>query len=62
MTKMTAHLPLNKFLTVNPADVSLVIINSIKRNKDIVYVHTLWRFIMIIIRNIPEFFFKKTHL
>lgn len=62
LTKMTLHLSLNKALAVEPSLVSLAIINSIKKNKDVVYVHFIWKYIMIIIRNIPEFFFKKTNL
>jgi short-subunit dehydrogenase len=37
-------------------------LNAQKRNRNVIYVHWTWRWIMLVIRNIPEVIFKKTSL
>lgn len=61
-TKMTAHLPLPKTLTANPNQVAKSIFNAYKKRKNTVYVWGIWRYIMLIIKFIPEFIFKKLNL
>lgn len=61
-TKMTAGMPLNKNLTASPKQAAECIYKGYKKKKDVIYVLPIWRWIMLIIRNIPEFIFKKLKL
>ena len=61
-TKMTGHLSLPRILTATPDDISNDIINSINKGKTIIYSKWFWKWIMLIIKQIPEFFFKKLKL
>lgn len=61
-TKMTEGLPLNPALTAKSAKAAEVIFKAYKNKKDVVYVLPIWSVIMMIIRNIPEFIFKKLKL
>lgn len=58
-TQMTADIETPKPLTAQPAQAADIIFKAYKKNKNIVYVTFLWWGIMMIIRNIPEFLFKK---
>lgn len=58
-TKMTKGLDLPENLTVQPDDVALDIYNAQQKNKSEIYTKSIWRYIMFIIRNIPEFIFKR---
>lgn len=58
-TQMTADIETPKPLTAQPAQAANIIYNAYKKKKNIVYVTFLWWGIMMIIRNIPEFIFKK---
>lgn len=60
-TAMTFGLP-GLFLVASPDKVGMVIANTINKKKDIVYVPWFWRYIMLIIKSIPEFIFKKLKL
>ena len=59
---MTSHLSLPKILTSTPDDISNDIIDSIRKNKNVIYVKWFWRWIMLIIKMIPESIFKKFKL
>jgi short-subunit dehydrogenase len=61
-TKMTEQIPLPKPLTATPAEVAKVVWNAVSRKKNVVYVKWFWRYIMLIIKSIPEFQFKKMNL
>ena len=61
-TKMTDGLPLNPKLTASPKQAADGIYNAYKSKKNVVYVLPIWGLIMLIIRNIPEFIFKKLKL
>ena len=61
-TKMTENQPLPKPITSTPAQVADVIYKSFAAKKNVVYVKWFWRYIMLIIKNIPEFQFKKMKL
>jgi len=61
-TKMTRHLNLPKILTVTPQKVAKDIIRGQKRNKNILYTPLRWKYILLIIKLIPEFIFKRLSL
>jgi len=58
-TKMTEALDLPEKLTAEPASIAEDIFKSQQKNKNILYTKWIWRWIMFVIRNIPEFQFKK---
>lgn len=57
-TKMTEGMDLPAALTADPNEVAVAIERAILRQRNIVYVRPVWQLIMLIIRNIPERFFK----
>lgn len=61
-TKMTEHLDLPPLLTAQPQQVAQAIVKGIKKKKDTIYVLWMWSIIMMIIRSIPEFIFKRLKL
>ena len=61
-TKMTEGLPLNPKLTASPKQAASCIYKAYKKQKNVAYVLPIWGVIMMIIRNIPEFIFKKLKL
>jgi decaprenylphospho-beta-D-erythro-pentofuranosid-2-ulose 2-reductase len=61
-TKMTENQPLPKPVTSTPVQVADIIYSAYLKKKNIVYVKWFWRYIMLIIQNIPEFQFKKMKL
>jgi short-subunit dehydrogenase len=60
-TPMTAHLEKN-FLFARVETVGRLIYEAIINQKDVVYVPGFWRFIMLIIKLIPESIFKRLNL
>lgn len=60
-TPMTASLPKN-LLFASPQAVGRSIYNAMLRRKDVVYVPWFWRWVMAIIKNVPERAFKRTSL
>lgn len=61
-TKMTENMPLPGLLTATPEVVAAVVYRAILKKKNVVYVKGFWRWIMLIIKSIPEFIFKKLKL
>lgn len=61
-TRMTEHLKLPPLLTAQPQDVAKDIYNAVKGKKNVIYTKWFWRYIMLIIKSIPEFIFKKLKL
>jgi decaprenylphospho-beta-D-erythro-pentofuranosid-2-ulose 2-reductase len=61
-TRMTEELKLLPALTAQPAQVGKAVYNAVVNKKDVVYVKWMWRYIMLIIKNIPEGIFKKLKL
>jgi len=61
-TKMTEHMDLPAKLTADPDEVGADIYAGYSKHKDVIYSKWFWRFIMYIIRALPEFMFKKTNL
>lgn len=61
-TKMTEGLPLNPKLTASPKQAAKAIYKAYKSKKNVAYILPIWGLIMLIIKNIPEFIFKKLKL
>ncbi len=61
-TKMTSKITSPKPFSAKPDDVSKAVFNGFKKKKNIIYVLPIWKFIMLIIKSIPEFIFKKLSL
>ncbi len=61
-TKMKAHKPTPGIVTASPEDVAKAVFRAYRSKKNKVYVLSIWRWIMLIIRNIPEFIFKRMKL
>ncbi|SMR71256.1 Short-chain dehydrogenase [Aliiroseovarius halocynthiae] len=47
------------FLVASPEAVAKDILKAVEKQKNVIYTPFFWRYIMLIIRNIPEFIFKK---
>ncbi|MBB3938424.1 hypothetical protein GGR39_000053 [Novosphingobium fluoreni] len=58
-TAMTQGLDLPAKLTAEPAEVGNAIFKAVEKGKDVIYVRPVWQGIMLAIRKIPEFQFKK---
>ncbi|HVW97476.1 MAG TPA: SDR family oxidoreductase [Mucilaginibacter sp.] len=61
-TRMTENMPLPAPLTSTPAELAEIVYRGFKKKKNTIYVKWFWRYIMLIIKNIPEFQFKKMKL
>jgi decaprenylphospho-beta-D-erythro-pentofuranosid-2-ulose 2-reductase len=61
-TRMTENMKLPPLLTATPELVADAVFSAVKNRKNVVYVKWFWRWIMCIIRSIPEFMFKKMKL
>lgn len=61
-TKMTAELNLPPMLTASPQQVADAVEKAIRRKQNVVYVKWFWKWIMKIIKSIPENMFKKKNL
>lgn len=58
-TKMTAGMPLNPKLTAMPKQIAKDVVRAADKKKNVLYSLWMWKYIMAIIRNIPEGMFKK---
>lgn len=58
-TKMTENLELPAVLTADPEQVANAIFQGLEKKRNTVYSLWMWRWIMLIIRHIPEAIFKK---
>ncbi|MEM9543488.1 MAG: SDR family oxidoreductase [Cyanobacteria bacterium P01_E01_bin.42] len=61
-TKMTEGMELPKPLTASPEQIAEAIFQAIEKQKNILYTLWMWQYIMLIIRSVPEFIFKKLNL
>jgi short-subunit dehydrogenase len=61
-TKMLQGLKTPAPLTASPNQVATSIIKAVEKKKDVVYVLWFWKWIMLIIKMIPEGIFKKLKL
>jgi len=58
-TKMTEGMDLPEKLTAQPEEVAEDIYKAQQKGKNVLYTKRIWRWVMLVIRNIPEFQFKK---
>jgi short-subunit dehydrogenase len=58
-TKMTEHMDLPKPLTASPKAAAKAIINAIDKKKNKIYINWIWKYLMMVIKTIPEPVFKK---
>ena len=61
-TRMTAGMNLPRALTAQPDEVATAVLKAHSNGSDVVYVRPIWRLIMVVIRLIPEFMFKRLSL
>jgi len=61
-TKMTAGLPLSERMTSEPEAVARDVIKAWENHKDVIYTKSMWKWIMCVIKALPEKIFKKTNL
>ncbi|MBU0996054.1 MAG: SDR family oxidoreductase [Proteobacteria bacterium] len=61
-TKMTDGMDLPEKLTATPDQVALDIHKAFQKKKNIIYTRWFWKWIMLIIRGIPETIFKRLSL
>lgn len=61
-TPMTQGLPLPQKLVASPETVAKQIVKGIERHSNVLYVPKFWALIMLIIRSIPNFIFKRLKL
>ncbi|MCP4107400.1 MAG: hypothetical protein GY749_17955 [Desulfobacteraceae bacterium] len=61
-TKMTENLELPEKLLATPQDVAEDIYKAYVKKRDIIYTKWFWRWIMLVIKLIPEMIFKKLKL
>ena len=61
-TKMTSHINLPKQLTTNSQKVANAIYLAYKYKKNVIYVKPIWKYIIQLIKLIPESIFKRMKL
>jgi decaprenylphospho-beta-D-erythro-pentofuranosid-2-ulose 2-reductase len=61
-TPMTAGLPLPSLLVVQPDTVARRIVAGIARRRDVLYAPAFWALIMLAVRSVPGFIFKRMRL
>lgn len=61
-TPMTEGLSLPAVLVAQPDVVARRIVAGVEKGRDLIYVPAFWSLVMLVIRNIPRFFFKRMSL
>ena len=61
-TKMTRELEFPNILSSSASNVAEKIFNAQQDKKNVIYVKWFWRYLMLVIKIIPERIFKKTSL
>jgi short-subunit dehydrogenase len=61
-TRMTENINLPGLLTASPEEVAASVYRATAKKKNVVYIKWFWRWIMLVIKLIPENIFKKMHL
>ena len=56
---MTENLDLPEKLTAQPIDVAEDIFKAQQAGRNVLYTKSIWLLVMLIIKHIPEFMFKK---
>ncbi len=62
MTAMTQNLKLPALLTAQPDEAAEDILRAVRKGKDVIYTKWFWRYIMVLIRLLPEKLFKRLKL
>ena len=57
-TRMTDGMELPALLTAEPAEVAHAVATAIRRRRQVIYVRRSWRWIMLLVRLLPEHVFK----
>lgn len=58
-TRMTEGMDLPEKLTAEPEEVAAAISRAITKGRNVIYIKPVWLLVMLIIKHIPEFIFKK---
>ena len=61
-TKMTEGMDLPEKLTAQPEEVAEDIYNAQQKEKNVLYTKWMWRWVMLVIKMIPEWKFKKMNI
>jgi short-subunit dehydrogenase len=61
-TPMTKDFDRSGLLWAQPQTIGRGIVRAVERRRDVTYLPWFWQFIMLVIRHIPERFFKRTSL
>jgi short-subunit dehydrogenase len=61
-TKMLGDLKTPNILTASSEEVAISLYNAFQRKKNVVYLYPIWRYIMFVIKCIPEVLFKRMKL
>ena len=61
-TKMTKDMDLPAKLTAEPSQVAKQVVKAQGKGKSVIYTKGIWKLVMLIIRHIPEFIFKRLSL
>ncbi len=61
-TRMTAHMRTPAPLTATPEQVADDVFAALYKRRDVIYTLWFWRYIMLIIRSLPEILFKRLSL
>ncbi len=61
-TKISEKNNLPRKLTAQPIEIAKDIYKAQQSKKDIIYTKWSWKYIMFIVKNIPEFIFKRTNI
>jgi len=61
-TKMTKDMKLPPLLTATPEEVAKDVFKAVQKGKDVIYSRWFWKYIMLLIRLIPEPIFKRLNL
>ena len=61
-TRMVAHKKLPPYITASTQRVAKDIVQGFKHRSSVVYTMWLWRYIMAVVRLIPEFIFKRLNM
>ncbi len=62
LTAMTRGMNLPPLLTAQPDEAAEDILRAVRKGKDVIYTKWFWRYIMVLIRLLPEFLFKRMKL
>ena len=58
-TRMTDGMNLPAGLTAEPEEVAAAVVKAIRRRRDVVYAPYVWQLVMLVLRAVPERFFKR---